>query len=167
MVPSKALTLVLFKSVRTECYNRLVLTLQDMAEIVGVPLAQLRLWLDSEKIKPTTTYKNSQVMIGNEKVYLFSEDDIEPIKLLAMKYSAPRQPEPKEQFVDDGKQEYFTVAQIADMWQLSTATIQRLFGEEPGVATLGNKNPRGKRRRITLRIPRAVMERVKRRRSNP
>ena len=83
-----------------------MLTLQDMAEIVGVPLAQLRLWLDSEKIKPTTTYKNSQVMIGSEKVYLFSEDDIEPIKQFAKNHSAPRQPEPKEQFVDDGKQEY-------------------------------------------------------------
>jgi predicted DNA binding CopG/RHH family protein len=52
------------------------------------------------------------------------------------------------------------------MWQLSTDTVQRIFQDEPGVVALGNKNPRGKRKRITLRIPRAVMERVKKTRSN-
>ena len=67
----------------------------------------------------------------------------------------------------DGRQETFTVAQIASLWHLSPDTIQRLFQDEPGVVTLGNKNPRGKRRRVTLRIPRAVMDRVKKRRSNP
>jgi hypothetical protein len=69
-------------------------------------------------------------------------------------------------FVDDGKQETFTVAQIASLWQLSPDTIQRWFEDEPGVVTSGKKNPRGKRKRITLRIPRAVMERVKKRQSN-
>jgi hypothetical protein len=69
-------------------------------------------------------------------------------------------------FVDDGKQETFTVAQIASLWQLSTDTIQRWFEDEAGVVTSGNKNPRGKRKRITLRIPRAAMERVKKRLSN-
>ncbi len=79
---------------------------------------------------------------------------------------APRQKNGNEPFVDDGKQSDFTVAQIASIWQLSTDTIQRLVQDEPGVITLGNKNPRGKRKRVMLRIPREVMERVKRRRSN-
>lgn len=70
-------------------------------------------------------------------------------------------------FTDDGKQETFTVAQIASLWQLSTDTIQRIFEEEPGVLVQGSKNPRGKRKRVTLRIPREVMTRVKKRRSNP
>ena len=78
---------------------------------------------------------------------------------------APRQKNGNEPFVDGGKQSDFTVAQLASIWQLSTDTIQRLFQDEPGVITLGNKNPRGKRERVTLRIPR-VMERIKRRRSN-
>jgi hypothetical protein len=69
-------------------------------------------------------------------------------------------------FVDDGKQETFTVAQIASLWQLSPDTIQRWFEDEPDVIVSGNRNPRGKRKRITLRIPRAVMERVKRKRAN-
>jgi hypothetical protein len=71
-----------------------------------------------------------------------------------------------EQFVDDGKQETFTVAQIASLWQYSTDTIQRMFADEPGVEVRGAKNPRGKRTRKTLRIPRAVMNRVKKKVSN-
>lgn len=71
-----------------------------------------------------------------------------------------------EPFIDDGKQETLTVAEIASLWHYSTDTIQRLFADEPGVQITGNKNPRGKRRRVTLRIPRAVMERVKRRMAN-
>jgi hypothetical protein len=59
------------------------------------------------------------------------------------------------------------VSQVASLWRLSRDTIQRLFQDEAGVVVLGDSNPRGKRRRITLRIPRAVMERVKKRRSNP
>ena len=69
-------------------------------------------------------------------------------------------------FVDDGKQETFTVAQIASLWQYSTDTVQRLFADEPGVQVIGAKNPRGKRPRTTLRIPRAVMNRVKKRLTN-
>ena len=137
-----------------------------MAEIVGVPAALLRLWLDAGKITATRTQKNNQVIFGEEKVYFFTENDIQPIRRFAKK-AAPKQREPKEQFVDDGEQETFTVAEIASLWRLSTDTIQRIFQDEPGVLPLGDRNPRGKRKRITLRIPRAVMERVKRRRSNP
>jgi predicted DNA binding CopG/RHH family protein len=68
--------------------------------------------------------------------------------------------------VDDGTQETLTVAQVASLWELSPDTIQRRFEDEPGVITLGSKNPRGKRKRVTLRIPRSVMERVKRRMAN-
>ena len=77
-----------------------------------------------------------------------------------------RKPSKDEPFIDDGKQETFTVAEIASLWKYSTDTVQRLFADEPGVQIIGNKNPRGKRRRVTLRIPRAVMERVKRRMAN-
>lgn len=136
-----------------------------MAEIVGVPAAQLRLWLDSGKITATTTTKDNQVMVGHKTDYFFLEKDIQSIRAFARK-AASKKHEATEQFVDDGEQEFFTVAQIASMWQLSTDTIQRIFQDEPGVLPLGEKNPRGKRKRITLRIPRTVMERVKKRRSN-
>ena len=71
-----------------------------------------------------------------------------------------------EIFVDDGTHETFTVAEIASMWKYSTDTVQRIFADEPGVISKGDKNPRGKRKRITLRIPRTVMERVKKRLAN-
>jgi hypothetical protein len=77
-----------------------------------------------------------------------------------------RKPQKDELFIDDGKQETFTVAEIASLWHYSTDTVQRLFADEPGVQVTGNKNPRGKRKRLTLRIPRVVMERVKRRMAN-
>ena len=92
--------------------------------------------------------------------YAFGSNEAEPTPP-----NKKRKPAKDEPFVDDGKQETFTVAQIASLWELSTDTIQRWFEDEPGVITSGNKNPRGKRKRITLRIPRAVMERVKRKRS--
>ena len=79
---------------------------------------------------------------------------------------AKQKPTSNGQFIDDGRQENFTVSEIASSWKLSTDTIQRIFEDEPGVVVLGNKNPRGKRKRLTLRIPRAVMERVKKVRSN-
>ena len=99
-----------------------------------------------------------------ETTYLFNEADMVRLKTLTF---VPRQKTRGGSFVDDGTQTDFTVAQIASMWQLSADTIQRLFQNEPGVVTLGNKNPRGKRKRVTLRIPRDVMVRVKKRRANP
>src|SRR5271156_973317 len=93
--------------------------------------------------------------------YNFGSNEAEPAPSGRKRKAATAEP-----FVDDGKQETFTVAQIASLWQLSTDTIQRWFEDEPGVVTSGNKNRRGKRKRITLRIPREVMQRVKRKRAN-
>ena len=73
---------------------------------------------------------------------------------------APTQKNGNEPFVDGGQQSDFTVAQLASIWQLSTDTIQRLFQDEPGVITLGNKNPRGKRKRVTLRNASSVVDRT-------
>src|SRR5277367_3442310 len=93
--------------------------------------------------------------------YTFGSNEAEPAPS-----GRKRKASKSEPFVDDGKQETLTVAQIASLWQLSTDTIQRWFEDEPGVVASGNKNPRGKRKRVTLRIPREVMERVKRRMAN-
>jgi hypothetical protein len=94
--------------------------------------------------------------MGRQTTYYFTEDDIRRLTEFVSKQE--KQPS-KVRFLDNGQSD-FTVAQIASMWQLSTDTLQRIFQDEPGVVALGNKNPRGKRKRITLRIPRAVMERV-------
>jgi hypothetical protein len=46
------------------------------------------------------------------------------------------------------------------MWNLSVDAVRKRFRNEPGVLMLGDANPRGKRRYVTLRIPASVLERV-------
>ena len=142
-----------------------MLTATEAAEVADVKPAQLKLWLESGAFKTSMRSKTTS-LFGWTTAYFFNEDDVQRLRKFATEHGK-RRPTKAAPFVDDGAQSDFTVAQIASMWQLSTDTIQRLFQDEPGVVTLGNKNPRGKRKRITLRIPREVMERVKRRRSNP
>jgi hypothetical protein len=59
---------------------------------------------------------------------------------------------------------HYTVAEIAEMWNLSAETVRRLFGNEPGVLVIGDDDPdSGTRRYRTLRIPESVLTRVHRR----
>ena len=65
------------------------------------------------------------------------------------------------------QERHFSVAEIAETWNLSREVITRLFEGEPGVLVIGNDTTRSKRGYHTLRIPESVMERVHRKRSNP
>jgi hypothetical protein len=136
----------------------MLLTLQQAADLAGVEPRQILARIQIGELTPAKCGTSLQT---GEVTYYFYEADMVRLKTLTW---VPRKK--NETFVDDGDQTDFTVKQIAQMWQLSTDTVQRLFQDEPGVIALGNKNPRGKRKRITLRIPRAVMERVKTMRSN-
>ena len=89
----------------------------------------------------------------------FDDRNIEQIRALAEK------PEPKARRKAPTDADFLTVAQVAERWGLSSDTITRLFADEPGVIALGKEHPRGKRRRVTLRIPVEVVERVKRKRA--
>jgi hypothetical protein len=64
----------------------------------------------------------------------------------------------------DFAQRHYTVAQVADRWNLSHDAVRRLFEEEPGVLVLGGNPSRGRRPYTTLRIPESVVERVYRKR---
>ena len=148
-------------------------TVTEAAELADVKPALLKLWLETGRFKPSIVGKTSNTMQGWEAVYAFTEADIPRLvsfakaqQLAAEPVKATEAVKPGKAFVDDGVQENFTVAEIAALWKLSTDSIQRIFQDEPGVVSLGDKNPRGKRKRITLRIPRTVMERVKKSRSN-
>ena len=55
---------------------------------------------------------------------------------------------------------HYAVTEIAEMWSLSTDKVRELFEDEPGVLVIGERNPRHKRRYVTLRIPQSVLERV-------
>jgi hypothetical protein len=140
-----------------------VFTVDEAADKLGVPPDWVRMWMRDSK---TTSAHLSDVDL--KKMSEFATNQRKKIDSLRAKTRKSKTTfSPKDSNFDDGKQENFTVAQIASLWQLSRDTIQRLFQDEPGVVTLGDKNPRGKRRRVTLRIPRVVMDRVKKRRSNP
>jgi hypothetical protein len=58
---------------------------------------------------------------------------------------------------------HYAVAEIATLWNLSTDKVRELFEQEPGVLVIGDRNPRGKRRYRTLRIPQTVVDRAYRR----
>lgn len=60
------------------------------------------------------------------------------------------------------EERHYAVAEIAALWNLSVDAVRKLFRNEPGVLVLGDANPRGKRRYVTLRIPASVLERVHR-----
>jgi hypothetical protein len=51
---------------------------------------------------------------------------------------------------------HYSPSELAELWGLSSDTIRRLFEDEPGVVTIGERNPRRKRRYVTLRIPQSV-----------
>lgn len=48
------------------------------------------------------------------------------------------------------------------MWKLSVQSVRRIFGNEPGVLTMGASRPKYGRQRgyVTLRIPQSVLDRV-------
>jgi hypothetical protein len=148
-----------------------VIGFKQAAKQAGVTEELLALWIKTGRIKPDAPLSTAHLRIpgldeGDELFglgrFLFTADDIEKLREMAegrekRARRSVRTPEP----VDP---EFFTVAQVAERWGLSTDTIRRLFMDEPGVIPLG-KPTRGKRKRVTLRIPKDVVERVKRKRA--
>ena len=65
------------------------------------------------------------------------------------------------------QERHFAVAEIAELWNLSSDVVRKVFEREPGVLVVPPRTaPRGKRRYTTLRIPQSVVERVHRRLRN-
>jgi hypothetical protein len=59
---------------------------------------------------------------------------------------------------------HYTVAEIAQLWNLSDDAIRKIFESEPGVLLIGDERSSGRKRRyVTLRIPEDVAARVHRR----
>jgi Fic family protein len=65
---------------------------------------------------------------------------------------------------DGFAERHYTVAEIAEMWNVSQDTVRRTFKDEPGVLVL-NRRRRGTRKYDTLRVPASVLDRVYRRHS--
>jgi MarR-like DNA-binding transcriptional regulator SgrR of sgrS sRNA len=65
------------------------------------------------------------------------------------------------------QEHHYTVAEIAQIWNVSEDLIRKLFQAEPGVLVIPSDRARAKRARYhTLRIPESVVERVHRKLSN-
>jgi len=54
---------------------------------------------------------------------------------------------------------HFTAEEIAEMWNLSSTTMSRIFRDEPGVLRL-TQNRRGKRKYTSMRTRESVLQRV-------
>jgi hypothetical protein len=65
------------------------------------------------------------------------------------------------------QERHYAVAEVSEMWNLSTDVVRKIFEREPGVLVVGDHGSRSKRRYTTLRIPQSVVERVHRRLCNP
>ncbi len=67
---------------------------------------------------------------------------------------------------DRSTEKHYSVQDLCELWKLSPRTIRRLFGNEPDVIEIGQRertSGRRKRAYTTLRIPESVAHRVHRR----
>ncbi len=53
----------------------------------------------------------------------------------------------------NAEEKYYSVAEIAKLWNLGPDTVRRIFAKTPGVLKIGNKG-----RYVTLRIPARVLQ---------
>ena len=145
-------------------------SLKQAAKLAGITEALLALWVEQGRVKPAVNTPATSLPIPGRPGVVredfvapafcaFDDRNIEQIRALAEK------PEPKVRRKATSDADFLTVAQVAERWGLSSDTITRIFADEPGIIALGQEHPRGKRRRVTLRIPVEVVERVKRKRA--
>ena len=145
-------------------------SVKQAARLTGISEELLSLWVATKRIKPAVSQPATALPVPGRPGVVredfiapafcaFDDRNIEQIRALAEK------PETKPRRKATPDAEFLTVAQVAERWGLSSDTITRLFQDEPGVIPLGKEHPRGKRRRVTLRIPVEVVERVKRKRA--
>lgn len=147
--------------------------LHTASALAEIPEPVLSVWVEEGKVSAVT---NLGGLFG-QRGYCFDESGLRRIQELAAERqsdrarsgsnahsrSVERKSHKRDKSAPDA--EFYSVAEVAGMWNLSPDTIRRLFQDEKGVIPLGEANPRGKRRRVTLRIPREVVERVKRKRA--
>jgi hypothetical protein len=60
-------------------------------------------------------------------------------------------------------EKHYSPADLASAWSFDVETVRNIFRDEPGVLKVGEKNPKGKRAYLTLRIPESVAVRVHKR----
>jgi hypothetical protein len=148
-------------------------SLKEAARLAGISQELLSLWVATKRIKPVVNRPATALPVPGRPGVVredfvapgflaFDDRNIEQIRALA-EHPQPKPPKTETVSVD---KDFYSVADVALLWNLSTDSIRRIFSDEVGVITLGDGAVRrGKRKRVTLRIPREVVERVKRKRA--
>lgn len=157
----------------------MMFTIKQAAERVGISEGLLILWISTAKFKPSVELstrnhnltglekKAFETLVGPDGEahgwhrFHFSTEDVERLTSL-VEQTSERKSKVESTHV---KGSHYSVKDLAALWGVSQDTIRRQFESEPDVIVLGNKNTRG-RRRLTLRIPEAVAQRVQRRLAN-
>lgn len=131
-------------------------TLPQTSELLQAPADKILRLVQAGKVHP---------MIVNGQDYFFSAEDLTTLGQLLGSRNRGIAPNPQIELPNPDA-EFFSAKEVGALLNLSPDTVRRLFENEDGVLKLGDPSPRGKRRRVTLRIPRAVVERVKTRLAN-
>jgi hypothetical protein len=153
--------------------------LQQAADKAGISAGLLHLWVSTGKVKPSLimvadanacdsltqrALKQTNWTDKNEPSnWLFSEHDVERLQKMVENSAKADLSPPKKLTTWNPKEDShkrYTIKELASAWGFSDDTIRRLFENEKDVVTIGDKNPRGKRRRVTIRIPHFVAARV-------
>lgn len=129
-------------------------SLTDASSLLGVTADKILRLVEAGKVHP---------MIVNGCDYFFSAEDLTTLGSL-LGSTRTRGPNPQTVQVDPSA-EVFTVKQLAAMWNLSEDVIRAEFENEPDVLKLARAR-KGKRPYKTIRIPKDVAERVRRRMSS-
>jgi hypothetical protein len=70
----------------------------------------------------------------------------------------------EEQPIPNFAVRHYTIAEIAEMWNLSDDAVRKIFQREPGILLICDQKSYGRKRRYTtIRVPGFVLERVHRR----
>lgn len=148
-------------------------SVKEAARRGGISESLLLLWVETKRVRPASSQPSVNLPVPSRPhevredfavpaFYAFDDKNIEQIRALAEK-AQPKPPKTEAVIAD---KEFYSVADVALLWNLSPDSIRRIFSDEIGVITLGDGAARrGKRKRITLRIPREVVERVRRKRA--
>lgn len=157
-------------------------TLEEAAKLAEVNPLDLMEMVESGKVKPSSLIdlltagapvdliiSSGSIINRPDPPALFTREKIREIQALNAPKADSKSSPTRTVKVWNPKADpnlIYTPAELARAWELSPATIRRLFESEDDVLKHGEENPRKRRRYVTLRIPQNVALRVYRRLSS-
>ena len=153
-------------------------SIEQAAASVGISDGLLILWIATGRFKPSVELSLRSIDVTDSRTrraleayagageeafgwsrFQFTDNDVERLRGM-VEQTAAKKTKTESAHV---KGTHYSAQELAALWGFSTDTIRRHFENEPDVLVLGDKSPRGKRRRVTLRIPESVAQRVQKR----